>query len=109
MEKQVAFEHGGWILYAGHCTGLRADDLKIENTNNFEKFSIEIKLPNGKPYGPEGNRKYLFNVDDIEILHSSGSKICDVAHVEEYIAALDDAIEFVDRLVKYMIENDWVE
>lgn len=109
MEKQVAFEHGGWILYVGHCTGFNGDDLKIENTNNFEKFSIEIKLPNGTAYGPEGNRKYHYNVDDIEILHSSGSKICDIPHVEEYIAALDDAIEFVDRLIKYIIDNDYSE
>lgn len=84
--------------------------LRIENTNNFEKFSIEIELPSGREkYDSPRDKKEIYNIDDIEIVHSSGSKVCDVAYVEEYIEAIDNAISFVDRLVKYMLENDWAE
>lgn len=109
MEKQVIFEQGGWVLYEGKCDAITAC-LRIENTNNFEKFSIEIELPSGREkYDSPSNKKMIYNIDDIEIIHSSGSKVCDVEYVEEYIEAIDDAISFVDRLVKYMLEHDLAE
>jgi hypothetical protein len=51
----------------------------------------------------------LYDINDIAIIHSSGSKVLDVQHVEEHIEAIDDTLAFLERLKKYMLENDWIQ
>ena len=107
---EFIFEENGWVVYVGKQDyGMIYDQVKIKNNTDYENFSFDIDLPECGYCEVPGNKRYLYDINDIDIVHSSGSKILDVQHVEEYIEAIDDTLAFLERLKKYMLENDWIQ
>ena len=107
---EFIFEENGWVAYVGKQDyGMTYDEVKIKNNTDYENFSFDIDLPECGYCEVPGNKRCLYNINDIAIIHSSGSKVLDVQHVEEYIEAIDDTLAFLERLKKYMLENDWIQ